>query len=63
MTDCTVEYIHFCLGSHLARLEARCALEGVITRMRDLRFAGPIERHPMPLLRGPASLPLEFTPA
>ena len=55
--------IHFCLGSHLARLEARYALEAVITRMPDLRLAGPIERHTMPLLRGPASLPLEFTPA
>jgi cytochrome P450 len=55
--------IHFCLGSHLARLEGRCALEAIVTRLRDLRPAGPIERLAHPILRGPSSLPLAFEPA
>ena len=30
---------HFCLGSNLARLEARIALRALLGRLRDLRFA------------------------
>ncbi|GAA2449713.1 cytochrome P450 [Actinomadura vinacea] len=33
---------HFCFGAHLARLETRTALEAVLTRLPNLRFApGP----------------------
>lgn len=35
---------HFCLGSHLARLEMRVMLEEVITRMKNLRLAAPPKR-------------------
>jgi cytochrome P450 len=52
--------IHFCLGSHLARLESRCALEAIVGRLHDLRFAGEIVRNVNPILRGPASLPVTF---
>jgi cytochrome P450 len=52
--------IHFCLGSHLARLEARCALEAIVTRLPGLRFAGEVVRNVNPILRGPARLPVAF---
>jgi cytochrome P450 len=52
--------IHFCLGSHLARLEARCALEAIVTRLPNLRAAGEVVRTPNPILRGPARLPVAF---
>ena len=52
--------IHFCLGSHLARLESRCALEAIVGRLANLRFAGEIVRNVNPILRGPASLPVGF---
>jgi cytochrome P450 len=52
--------IHFCLGSHLARLESRCALEAIVTRLPGLRLAGEVVRNVNPILRGPASLPVTF---
>jgi cytochrome P450 len=52
--------IHFCLGSHLARLESRVALEAIVTRLANLRLAGPVTRTANPILRGPATLPLAF---
>ena len=55
--------IHFCLGSHLARLESRCALEAIVGRLANLRFAGEVKRNAHPILRGPASLPVAFAPA
>lgn len=29
---------HFCIGAHLARLEARCVVEGVLQRTQDIRL-------------------------
>jgi cytochrome P450 len=55
--------IHYCLGSHLARLESRIGLEAIVTRLANLRLAGAIERTASPILRGPASLPVAFEPA
>ena len=55
--------IHFCLGSHLARLESRIGLEAIVTRLANLRLAGAVERTASPILRGPASLPVAFEPA
>lgn len=52
--------IHFCLGSHLARLESRCALEAIVGRLPNLRLAGEVVRNVNPILRGPASLPVAF---
>ena len=52
--------IHFCLGSHLARLETRSALEAIVTRLPKLRFDGEVTRTTMPILRGPTHLPLAF---
>jgi cytochrome P450 len=55
--------VHFCLGSHLARLESRCMLGAILGRMKNLRLAGKIERNSIPILRGPSTLPLDFDPA
>jgi cytochrome P450 len=55
---------HFCLGSGLARLEARLAVEALLDRCDKLvRPAGPIEYCQSLTLRGPSSLPLELLPA
>jgi cytochrome P450 len=56
--------IHFCLGAPLARLEARIALEQIITRLPELRRVDDtVELVDSPFLRGPKRLPLAFTPA
>ncbi len=55
--------IHFCLGAHLARAEAR-ALFGAALR-RGLRFdlAGPPQRVRHNIFRGWAGLPVQLAPA
>ena len=51
--------LHFCLGAQLARLEAALALEAIVTRWPDLRFAdAPIRWGRNTVLRGPLALPL-----
>lgn len=52
--------IHFCLGAHLARLEAQIAFERVIELLREFRCV-PQEgrRLPTPILRGWLHLPME----
>jgi cytochrome P450 len=52
--------LHFCLGAQLARLEASLALEALVTRFPELRFAGPIQWGDNTVLRGPRALPLAF---
>ena len=53
--------VHFCLGSSLARLEARVAFETLFARCRNLRLDGEeIEMIDSMLLRGPKSIPLLF---
>lgn len=56
---------HQCLGMHLARLEMRVALEGILDRLPDLRL-DPDE--PAPEMKGfafrsPDRLPVLFTPS
>jgi cytochrome P450 len=56
--------VHYCLGANLARLEARIALEEILTRLPDYRrVAGPLKRAGSPVLRTLEHLPVEFTPA
>ncbi|WNG43869.1 cytochrome P450 [Archangium minus] len=56
--------VHYCIGAQLARMEARCGLEALLSR-----FSG-FERIPTELnwgqaitVRGPQRLPLRFIPA
>ncbi len=56
---------HFCLGSSIARLELRVAAEMLLERLDDIRLAcepADVPYHRSFVLRGPASLPLTFTP-
>lgn len=50
--------IHFCLGAHLARLEAAIALRVLIERVERFELAGPPVWNGNPSLRGLARLPI-----
>ena len=54
---------HFCIGSHLARLELRLMLEEVMRRMPDLRLAGEVERLTSFQVAGIKHMPVAFTPS
>jgi cytochrome P450 len=54
---------HRCLGSNLARLNLRIALEELLTRLDDIRLAEGAEiRYHAGLTRSPLSVPITFTP-
>ncbi|WP_257462187.1 cytochrome P450 [Archangium lipolyticum] len=56
--------MHFCLGAQLARMEARFALEALVSRIRELKLRSPeIEWIPNYGLHGPRVLPVELIPA
>jgi cytochrome P450 PksS len=53
--------IHFCLGHQLARIEAKCALEALLTRWPKLALAVPeaeIRWRERPGIRALARLPV-----
>jgi cytochrome P450 family 142 subfamily A polypeptide 1 len=55
---------HFCLGANLARMELRVMIQELVARLPDMHVApgaGP-ERVASTLVRGIASLPVEYTP-
>jgi cytochrome P450 len=54
---------HFCMGTHLARLETRVMFEGVLERMHDLELAGPVALLRSNLIDGVKHMPLKFTSA
>jgi cytochrome P450 len=51
---------HFCLGANLARLETRALFEEVLTRLPDLRLAGPVERLDSNFINGPRRMAVEW---
>jgi len=53
---------HFCLGANLARVEAAAIVSEVLSRMKNVELAGPIERMPSTLIAGIHSMPVRFTP-
>lgn len=51
--------VHFCLGAHLARLQAECVVQQLFERMPDVRLTGaPLQWRESVLLRGVKALPL-----
>jgi cytochrome P450 len=58
---------HFCVGSHLARLELNSMFRVLTQRIPDVEPAGPVQwNHPdapvAPNVVGPKSMPVRFTP-
>jgi cytochrome P450 len=54
---------HFCLGANLARVEAAALVSEVLSRMKNIELAGPVERMPSTVINGIHSMPVRFTPA
>ena len=55
---------HFCIGSHLALAEITTGLSALLDRLPDLRLAGGADPQVEGvILRGPAELPVTFTPS
>ena len=52
--------LHFCLGAHLARLEAVTAIDCLLDEVDGLEFAGPVRWGTTPSLQGPVSVPLRI---
>ena len=55
--------MHYCLGSHLARLEVAEGLAIMARRMPNIRLDGPAPWKPLTSLSGPAMLPVTFDAA
>ena len=51
---------HFCIGTHLARLETRVMFEGILERMHELELAGPVSYLRSNLIDGIKHIPLKF---
>ncbi len=54
---------HFCLGSHLARLEIQVMFEELLTRIPMMELAGPVERLRSNFINGIKHMPVTFTPS
>ena len=54
---------HFCLGSHIARVEIQALLRELLTRLPDMSPSGPAEWLASNFISGPKHLPVQFTPA
>jgi cytochrome P450 len=53
---------HFCLGASLARMQLRCILRELLTRLPDLALAGPPALQRGTLIHGVKRMPVRFTP-
>ncbi len=52
--------MYHCLGIHLARMQMQIALDAVVRHMPHLRLVGEPEWRPTWMMRGLASMPVEF---
>ncbi|WP_051712092.1 cytochrome P450 [Spirillospora albida] len=53
---------HYCLGTHLARLNLRIIFETIMDRMPDIRLAGEPRRLRSNFVNGFKEIPVRFTP-
>jgi cytochrome P450 len=53
---------HFCLGSHLARMEIRVMFEELLRRLPDIERSGPVRKLRSHFIDGIKSIPVRFTP-
>jgi cytochrome P450 len=54
--------VHYCLGTHLARLELAEALKVITSRMPNARLTGPAPWKPLTGITGPTTMPIQFDP-
>jgi cholest-4-en-3-one 26-monooxygenase len=54
---------HFCLGSHLAKLEIRVMFEELLTRLPDIELNGPVQRLRSNFINGIKHMPVRFAPS
>jgi cholest-4-en-3-one 26-monooxygenase len=54
---------HFCLGSHLAKLEIRVMFEELLARIPEMQLAGEVERLRSNFINGIKHMPVSFPPA
>ncbi|MFI0411457.1 cytochrome P450 [Actinomadura sp. 3N508] len=54
---------HFCLGTHLARMNLKIIFETILERTPDIRPAGPARRLRSNFVNGLKELPVRFTPS
>ncbi|WP_018501783.1 cytochrome P450 [Parafrankia discariae] len=52
---------HYCLGTHLARLEGRALYNELVPRLREVELAGPPEYMRTLFVGGPKRLPIRYT--
>ncbi len=51
---------HFCLGSHVARLELNVIFQQLVARLHHVELAGPVERLRSPFLGGVKHMPVRY---
>ena len=51
---------HFCLGSHVARLELKVAYKHLLPRIEEIELAGDVERLHSALVGGVKRLPIRY---
>jgi len=53
---------HFCLGSHLARMELQIIFKELLTRLPDMQLAGEVRRLRSNFIDGIKTMPVRYTP-
>jgi cytochrome P450 len=53
---------HYCLGANFARMQLRCILRELLTRLPDIHLVGAPKRQRSNLIQGIREMRVEFTP-
>ena len=53
---------HFCLGSHLARMELQVIFKEILSRLPDMELAGEVRRLRSNFIDGIKTMPVRYTP-